>query len=440
MALDYEKFLNFDGEPKNKGNDANLKVTPPPPPVETNYVDPPREYAPSIENLTGGKTSDLQTELLKGNDGEYNKPLGYYNGLYPDNTPHNRIIDDLLGKNTVAAERRRKEYNQSNTAGTPQVVDPDISGGKQQQVTEPAQEGTPTAPPQYKDKNDLANDLGLNAEPYYNQNREKSLKSKQNAAMITDVLRLVGQASFGSDGYKGQGMNIAQDPENPVLKQTNEELLRMDQLYDADVRRSRDVNLQNQIQNERLKYSEEQEDARWKRDELNRQDMYDQSNKEYDRRYDKKLQDKRDDAETSHGYDIKYRKEINKGNATLQAQKTAAAKDKVKAAKTKGDYNTAVRDAVDQQIEMIKATAKNTNQDGDFGWEADTFNLFPKYLQDVLTGETEGSPSHYQQIYDIMNSREWMDKAPAENTKEADNTEVNTPGAEDWSQYEEDLP
>jgi hypothetical protein len=39
-----------------------------------------------------------------------------------------------------------------------------------------------------------------------------------------------------------------------------------------------------------------------------------------------------------------------------------------------------------------------------------------------------------------MNSREWMDKAPAENTKEADNTEVNTPGAEDWSQYEEDLP
>lgn len=128
--------------------------------------------------------------------------------------------------------------------------------------------------PEVKTMSDLTG-VELEAEPYYNQDREKKIRAKQKAMLIADTLRLIGQGVAGSNG-----MLINKDPENKGMQRTQAELERMRELYDADVRRVRDINLNKAIRETDLKNQREwsanqnKEEKKFRAQELSEQRAY----------------------------------------------------------------------------------------------------------------------------------------------------------------------
>ena len=128
---------------------------------------------------------------------------------------------------------------------------------------------------------------GYGVEPYYDKGREKSIKARQKANLVAKSLSLLGQGIYGS-----KGMLIDKDSVDGVAKNTNAELERMRDLYDADVRRARDQNLQRLLQSMRIDWQDKKTWEKLKWQDEKQQRNFDQSNQEYQRRYEQQQKDK----------------------------------------------------------------------------------------------------------------------------------------------------
>jgi len=177
-------------------------------------------------------------------------------------------VGDKRVSDTVVAENALAERNEAVKPITPiasKPVAPDQSTPAANVSPAPVVAPRP-APVNLSD--DIAEFTSLtgveyDAQPYYDESRERRLKAKQKALLLADAFRVMGQGIAGSNG-----MLIDRDPQNTGMQRTQAELDRMRELYDADVRRTRDLNLNKRIREAELERAQQMKEDDFERNML----------------------------------------------------------------------------------------------------------------------------------------------------------------------------